>query len=84
METNIRSKSLCFFEHADIDSMWPRRDDVPRIADFLPDAVKRPDHEVDYVQRHYGHDEFAEPPCVLGFLQVFALSNGDVLRAAIH
>lgn len=79
METNILSKSLYFFEHADIDAMWPQHDEVPQIANFLRDTVKRPEYEVDYVRQYYNHEKLDEPPCVLGFLQVFVLSNGDVL-----
>jgi MoaA/NifB/PqqE/SkfB family radical SAM enzyme len=41
--------------------------------------MKRPAYEVDYVRRYYENDALEEPPCVLGYLQVFVLSNGDVL-----
>jgi Iron-sulfur cluster-binding domain len=34
---------------------------------------------VDYVTEYYNNESVAEPACVLGYLQVFVLSNGDVL-----
>jgi MoaA/NifB/PqqE/SkfB family radical SAM enzyme len=79
IETNILSRSLYFFKNADIDSMWPHGQQVDEIGAFLRDTLKRPGYEVDYVRKYYNNEPLAEPPCVLGFLQVFVLSNGDVL-----
>lgn len=79
IETNILSRSLFFFKDADIDSIWPGPEDVPRITDFMRDTLKRPGYEVEYVRDYYSHKEMNEPPCVLGYLQMFVLSNGDVL-----
>jgi MoaA/NifB/PqqE/SkfB family radical SAM enzyme len=77
LEFNILSQSLFFLKDANLDSMWPESCDVDRISAFLRD--RRPGYEVDYVTRYYNREELAEPPCVLGYLQVFVLSNGDVL-----
>lgn len=80
LESNILTRSLYFTKDADLDSMWPRRSDVTEIESVLRDKLKRPDYEVDYIARYYNNDEsLKEPPCVLGFLQVFIISNGDVL-----
>lgn len=80
IESNILSRDLYFLQGADIASMWPERSDVPEIATFLRDVLKRPSYEVDYVTRYYNNSEtLQEPACVLGFLQVFVISNGDVL-----
>jgi MoaA/NifB/PqqE/SkfB family radical SAM enzyme len=80
LEFNILTRSLYFTKDADLDSMWPRRGDVKEIETVLRDKLKRPDYEVDYITRYYNNDEsLEEPPCVLGFLQVFVISNGDVL-----
>jgi MoaA/NifB/PqqE/SkfB family radical SAM enzyme len=79
IEINILSRSLFFLKDADIDSMWPGRGDVVKIAKFLRDKLKRPAYEVDYVTEYYNNESVAEPACVLGYLQVFVLSNGDVL-----
>jgi MoaA/NifB/PqqE/SkfB family radical SAM enzyme len=79
LETNILSKSLFFLKDADYDVMWPRRDDVPVITNFVRDTLKRPAYEVDYITRYYNREPLEEPPCVLGFTQVFVMSNGDVL-----
>ena len=79
LEFNILSRSLYFLKDADIASLWPGPNDVTEIASFLREVVKRPEYEVDYVTRYYQRDEIEEPPCVLGFLQVFVVSNGDVL-----
>lgn len=79
IDLNILSRSLFFLRDADIATMWPERKDVLVIADFLRNRVKRPVFEVDYVTQYYNNEKVAEPPCVLGYLQVFVLSNGDVL-----
>jgi len=78
-EFNILSRSLYFLKDADIAPLWPEPDDVSEIATFLREVVRRPEYEVDYITRYYQREEIEEPPCVLGFLQVFVLSNGDVL-----
>jgi MoaA/NifB/PqqE/SkfB family radical SAM enzyme len=79
IDLNILSRSLFFLKDADIASMWPERKDVLQIASFLRDRVKRPAYEVDYFTQYYNNEKVDEPPCVLGYLQVFVLSNGDVL-----
>ena len=79
IEFNILSRNLFFLKNADIAAMWPDRSNVAAIEKFLHDVIKRPDYEIDYIRKYYNHDALEEPPCVLGFLQVFVLSNGDVL-----
>jgi MoaA/NifB/PqqE/SkfB family radical SAM enzyme len=79
LEFNILSRSLFFLKDADLASLWPERSDVPAIAKFVRDTLKRPAYEVDYVSKYYYNEGLEEPPCVLGYLQVFVLSNGDVL-----
>jgi MoaA/NifB/PqqE/SkfB family radical SAM enzyme len=79
LEFNILSRSLFFFKNSDITSLWPERNDVTEITTFLRDTLKRPGYEVDYITRYYNNEAVAEPPCVLGYTQVFVLSNGDVL-----
>jgi MoaA/NifB/PqqE/SkfB family radical SAM enzyme len=79
VEFNILSRSLFFLKDADLASLWPRGSDVPKIAKFVRDTLKRPAYETDYITRYYKNEPIEEPPCVLGYLQVFVLSNGDVL-----
>ena len=80
LESNILTRSLYFTKDADLDAMWPQRRDVQEIETVLRNKLKRPDYEVDYITRYYNKDEtLEEPPCVLGYLQVFVISNGDVL-----
>jgi MoaA/NifB/PqqE/SkfB family radical SAM enzyme len=79
IEYNILSRSLSFLKDADLASMWPREGDVPKIVEFVRDTLKRPAYETDYIARYYKNEIVEEPPCVLGYLQVFILSNGDVL-----
>jgi MoaA/NifB/PqqE/SkfB family radical SAM enzyme len=79
LEFNILSRSLYFLAGADLDSMWPTKSDIAAIAKFLRHTVHRPEYEIDYITRYYNRENLAEPPCVLGYLQVFILSNGDVL-----
>jgi hypothetical protein len=79
IETNILSQSLFFFKDSDIASMWPEAAETSEIVRFVGDELKRPSYEVKYIDRYYRRDKLTEPPRVLGFLQVFVLSNGDVL-----
>jgi hypothetical protein len=73
------SRSLSFLQNADTDLMWPQQGDVVQISNFLRDVLKRPSYEVDYVTRYYNNEKLEEPACVLGYTQVFVISNGDVL-----
>ena len=79
IEFNILSRSLSFLKDADTDLMWPQQGDVVQISNFLRDVLKRPSYEVDYVTRYYNNEKIEEPACVLGYTQVFVISNGDVL-----
>ncbi len=79
VEFNILSRSLSFLKDSDLASMWPQGGDVPKIAKFVRDTLKRPAYETDYITRYYNNETMEEPPCVLGYLQVFVLSNGDML-----
>ena len=79
IETNILSQSLFFLKDADMASMWPGTVETAEIVRFVRDELKRPSYEVEYMEKYYRREKLAEAPCVLGFLQVFVLSNGDVL-----
>ncbi len=76
---NILSQSLPFTHDADYAAMWPGRAELEEITRFVRDVLKRPAYEVDYIRKYYNNELTEEPPCVLGFLQVFVVSNGDVL-----
>jgi MoaA/NifB/PqqE/SkfB family radical SAM enzyme len=76
---NILTRSLFFTADADTDSMWPEKEEITEIRRFVRDTLRRPPYEVDYITRYYNKETLDEPPCVLGMLQVFVLSNGDVL-----
>jgi MoaA/NifB/PqqE/SkfB family radical SAM enzyme len=78
IETNILSRSLSFLKDADTAALWPEGADAAEIERFVRFELKRPNYEVEYIRQYYNHEEVAEPPCVLGFLQVFVMSNGDV------
>lgn len=78
VEYNILSESLSFLKDTEVASMWPEPRDIEEIARFLRETLKRPAYEVDYITRYYERGEISEPPCVLGYLQVFVMSNGDV------
>jgi MoaA/NifB/PqqE/SkfB family radical SAM enzyme len=76
---NMLDRKPYFFRNADIVSMWPAGDQVAEIVRFVRDMLKLPPYEVDYIARYYRGMPVDEPPCVLGFLEVFLASNGDVL-----
>lgn len=79
IEFNILSRDLFFLKDADFSSLWPDEADIAAIAVFLRDTLRRPGYEVNYITRYYNKATTEEPACVLGYLQVFVLSNGDVL-----
>ena len=78
LEFNILSQSLPFLQNGDVTSMWPDRNDVTLIEKFLR-GIRRPSYEVSYIKKYYNKKPLEEPPCVLGYLQIFIISNGDVL-----
>ena len=79
VQYNVLSQSLSFIKDADMDSMWPEGGDVKEITKFLRDDLERPEFEVEYVTKYFKRQLVAEPPCILGYLQVFVMSNGDVM-----
>jgi MoaA/NifB/PqqE/SkfB family radical SAM enzyme len=79
VQYNVLSQSIYFIKDADMDSMWPEGGDVKEIAKFLRQDLKRPEYEVEYVTKYFKRQLVAEPPCILGYLQMFVLSNGDVM-----
>jgi MoaA/NifB/PqqE/SkfB family radical SAM enzyme len=79
IETNILSRSLFFLQNADLASMWPGESETREIRAFVSETLQRPRYEVEYIDQYYRHEVISEPACVLGFLQAFVLSNGDVL-----
>ena len=79
LEFNLLSQSLYFLKDSNIASMWPAPADTQKIVKFVRDVMKRPSYEVDYISDYYNKAPLAEPACVLGFTQVFIVSNGDVL-----
>jgi MoaA/NifB/PqqE/SkfB family radical SAM enzyme len=79
VQYNVLSQSIYFIKNADMASMWPERSDVKEIAKFLRHDLKRPVYEVDYITQYFNKQIVEEPPCVLGYLQMFVLSNGDVM-----
>jgi MoaA/NifB/PqqE/SkfB family radical SAM enzyme len=79
VQYNVLSQSIYFIKDADLDSMWPEGGDVKEIAKFLRQDLKRPEYEVEYVTKYFKRQLVAEPPCILGYLQMFVLSNGDVM-----
>lgn len=79
VQYNVLSQSIFFIKNADVASMWPQGSDVTDIANFLRDDLKRPAYEVDYITRYFKKEDLTEPPCVLGYLQMFVMSNGDVM-----
>jgi MoaA/NifB/PqqE/SkfB family radical SAM enzyme len=79
VQHNVLSRSLYFIQGADLTAMWPEKNEVGEIAKFVGDTLKRPPYEVDYIRRYYNREPLEEPPCVLGYLQMFVLSNGDVM-----
>lgn len=76
---NILTRNLYFFQNADMDAMWPDHNSTVEIENFARDVLQLPAYEVDYIARYYHGEPMEEPPCILGFFEVFVASNGDVM-----
>ena len=76
---NILDDRSYFLRHTSTSDLWPGRAEIAKIMTFLRDHLKRPAYELDYIYKYFSRENPEEPPCVLGFLEVFVVSNGDVL-----
>jgi len=76
---NLLDNHLYFFRNGDVESLWPKEDDIERIGQVLEHKLKRPAYEIKYVKEYFRRSVAAEPPCAIGFLEVYVASNGDVM-----
>ena len=76
---NILDDRSYFLRHTSTSDLWPNKVETAKIMAFLRDKLKRPAYELDYIYKYFSRENPAEPPCMLGFLEVFIVSNGDVL-----
>ncbi len=76
---NILDDRSYFLRQTSTSDLWPKRAEIAQIIAFLRDYLKRPAYELDYIGKYFSRENPEEPPCVLGFLEVFVVSNGDVL-----
>lgn len=76
---NILDDRSYFLRHTSTSDLWPGKAEIAKIVTFLRHKLKRPAYEIDYIYKYFSRENLEEPPCVLGFLEVFVVSNGDVL-----
>jgi MoaA/NifB/PqqE/SkfB family radical SAM enzyme len=76
---NILDDRSYFLRNTSSSELWPGKAEITKIMTFLRDKLKRPAYELDYIYQYFSRENLAEPPCVLGFLELFVVSNGDVL-----
>jgi len=76
---NILDDRSYFLRHTSTSDLWPNKIEIAKIMAFLRDKLKRPAYELDYVYKYFSRENMDEPPCVLGFIELFVVSNGDVL-----
>jgi MoaA/NifB/PqqE/SkfB family radical SAM enzyme len=76
---NILDDRSYFLRHTSTSDLWPNESETNQIVTFLRDKLKRPAYELDYIYRYFRREGPEEPPCVLGFIELFVVSNGDVL-----
>lgn len=76
---NILDDRSYFLRHTSTSDLWPNREETKQIVRFLRDKLKRPAYELDYIYKYFSRETLEEPPCVLGFIELFVVSNGDVL-----
>lgn len=76
---NILDDRSYFLRHTSTSDLWPNKREITSIMSFLRDKLKRPAYELDYIFKYFTRETPEEPPCVLGFIELFVVSNGDVL-----
>jgi MoaA/NifB/PqqE/SkfB family radical SAM enzyme len=76
---NILDDRSYFLRETSTSALWPNPGEVKQIVAFLRDKLKRPGYELDYISNYFKREALEEPPCVLGFIELFVVSNGDVL-----
>jgi len=76
---NILDDRSYFLRHTSTSDLWPNPAETALIVNFLRDKLKRPAYELDYIYKYFRRETLEEPPCVLGFIELFVVSNGDVL-----
>ena len=76
---NILDDRSYFLRHTSTSDLWPNKSEITKITTFLRDKLKRPAYELDYIYKYFSRENIDEPPCVLGFIELFVVSNGDVL-----
>lgn len=76
---NILDDRSYFLRHTSTSDLWPNPSETKSIVRFLRDKLKRPAYELDYILKYFSRETLNEPPCVLGFIELFVVSNGDVL-----
>lgn len=80
---NLLNNVIPKFGKADL-SCWPSPATLESLMEILQRRLSLPKFELDYIKKHYEAGplrayDFGEPPCVLGYLQMYITSNGDVL-----
>jgi MoaA/NifB/PqqE/SkfB family radical SAM enzyme len=76
---NILDDRSYFLRHTSTSELWPGKAEIAKTITFLRDKLKRPAYELDYIYKYFSRENLEEPACVLGFLEIFVVSNGDVL-----
>lgn len=76
---NILDDRSYFLRRTSTSDLWPNQVETNQIVAFLRDKLKRPAYELDYIHKYFTRETLEEPPCVLGFIELFVVSNGDVL-----
>jgi len=76
---NILDDRSYFLRQTSTSNLWPDKTETNQIVGFLRNKLKRPVYELDYIYQYFNRETLIEPPCVLGFIELFVVSNGDVL-----
>ena len=76
---NLLNSEVFFVKGCDMNGLWPEPQDTDQMVKVLHNKVKLPSYKLDYVERYYKRETQKEPPCYLGFFNIYILSNGDIL-----
>lgn len=76
---NLLDDRSYFLRHTSASDLWPCQSDITKIISFLRDKLMRPAYELQYIYKYFCREPVEEPPCILGFIEIFVVSSGDVL-----
>lgn len=81
---NLLDNRLYFLKDAQLEAIWPRKKDVDNLISLIKRYRKEKflqrvsDIQLEYARKYLKHEKIEEPPCFMGFIDIFIGSGGEV------